>query len=79
MLCCVVDSGFGPVGFISASGFGPRGPNPRGVQIREGSKSAGIVYQWTQTSVSGFIVLGFKVLKSTSFTTKESECLPGKF
>ena len=32
----------------------------------------GIAYQWTQTPVSGFIVRRFKVLKSTSFATKES-------
>ena len=31
----------------------------------------GIVYQWTQTPVSGFIGRRFKVLKSTSFATKK--------
>ena len=41
-------------------------------------RPAGIVYQWTQSPVSGFILRRFKVLKFTSFSTKES-CLPGKF
>ena len=35
-------------------------------------KPAGIVCQWTQTTISGFIVRRFKVLKSTSFATKEN-------
>ena len=34
-------------------------------------RPAGIVYQWTQTPVSGFIGRRFKVLKSTSFATKK--------
>ena len=42
-------------------------------------RPAGIVCQWTQTTVSEFIVGRFKVLKSTSFATKESSCLPRKF
>ena len=42
-------------------------------------KPASIVYQWTQTPVSGFIERRFKVLESTSFATKEGQYLPGKF
>ena len=34
-------------------------------------RPARIVYQWTQTPVSGFIGRRFKVLKSTSFATKK--------
>ena len=34
-------------------------------------RPASILYQWTQTPVSGFIGRRFKVLKSTSFATKK--------
>ena len=40
---------------------------------------AGIIYQGTQSPVSGFIERRFKVLKLTSFATKESKCLSGRF
>ena len=42
-------------------------------------RPAGIVCHWTQFQFPGFIVRRFKVFKSSSFATKESSCLLGKF
>ena len=42
-------------------------------------RPACIVCLWTQTPVSGFIVRRFKVLKSTSFATKESDTFQVNF